>query len=134
MEIDFYKLKDFGKSHKHPNCIEIFVKNGLRMTNKHKFQIDDINKYVTFYKYLEKYSMKIQQKSKKSGKNSHNNSNNSSSKDYINPNDIDSIETVSERVMKEQNATVSDLRDARIRMPECPKGRLPNKFQFPDCM
>ena len=55
-EIDLTKMTRFGKSAKHKNTIEVFVK-GIFGSIKHKFQFNDVNNYVTFMKYLDKFSV-----------------------------------------------------------------------------
>eukprot|EP01083_Nonionella_stella_P225848 802586_1 len=110
-EIDLLKMTRFGKSAKHHNCIEVFVK-GIIGSTKHKFQFDNLNHYVTFMKYLDKFTLVNFRNSDEATR--------------------DSIESLSQIVMQQENTTVDDLQKARLHMVECPKGTLPRDFVFPD--
>ena len=73
-EIDLFKMTKFGQSAKHHSCIEIFESNQFILRDtKHKFKIDKLNSYVTFIKYLEKFTEANRNRKKSGSKNKDNN-------------------------------------------------------------
>ena len=140
-EIDLTKMTRFGKSAKHANCIEVFVK-GTFGSIKHKFQFDDLNNYVTFMKYLDKFSLV----------NFANQNKGIRKKDSIESVSVLSIcinsplhslyacnhklytKFLNRSVMQQENTTIDDLQKARLYMTECPKnGKISSDFKFPEC-
>lgn len=115
-ELDLMNMSRFGKSAKHSNCIEVFIKLGPFET-KHKFKFLDINEYVAFMKYLDKFTM----------------INFANQTNQQNGDNRDSIESVSVKVMNQKRSTLNELQHARLYMTECPKGKAPPNFEFPDC-
>eukprot|EP01084_Bolivina_argentea_P052169 95847_1 len=115
-EIDLLNMTRFGKSAKHSNCIEVFIKSTFGRQTKHKFQIDNLNHYITFMKYLDKFNLI-----------------NFKNNNQITDANRDSIESLSQTVMQHENTTIDDLQKARLHMKECPtKGPIPRNFEFPN--
>lgn len=159
-ELDLLRMVRFGKSAKHHNCIEIFVAHSIfnLVIKKYKFQIENINDYVTFIKYLDKF-VEYNLKQRHLDKNNKSNGNTSKKSVKRNKNDRSrSVESISElsqtfvlyiftyfctcvifypfanrELMKIENVTVDDLQRARLNMNECPKHEIALNFEFPDC-
>ena len=104
-DIDLLKVTRFGKSAKHHNCVEVFVKAPLVGVSKHKFQFDEFDLCVSFMKNLAKFANIP----------------------------VHNIEDSPSTMSQHQKVTVDDLERSHLTMNECPKGKVAVNFEFPDC-
>ena len=145
-ELDLLKMSRFGKSAKHHNCIEVFLRSGPfdKLQRKHKFQFNEVNQYISFMKHLDKFTiLKFSEQNRGKADSIESTSMFSHSARYSvhqcififcrAPFLMSVLCTVCRVIMREENTTLDELHHARLYMNECPKGKTPPDFQFPDC-